>query len=205
LQVDDGEDPTLLVAPGLLREGFSYSLQNYYRGDFPDWQLGPPMLKWCGHSRRARGMQFNTEVADKLRNLGWQVEPEIKITKILRQPLERDYGDIDVFAWDASKSRILVIECKDVQYRKTAGEIAEQLSDFRGGIMTNGKPDLLRKHLERMEVMRRFADIVCTYTQMPMATHIESHLVFKNSVPMQFVSSHADSVRISLFDDLQSL
>jgi hypothetical protein len=205
LQVDDGEDPTLLVAPGLLREGFSYSLQNYYRGDFPDWQLGAPMSKWCGHSRSARGAEFNAEVAEKLRSLGWKVEPEIKLTKILRQALQRDYGDIDVFAWDATRNRILVIECKAVQYRKTAGEIAEQLSDFRGEIMPNGKPDLLRKHLDRMEVMQRYADTVCSFTQMPKATLIESHLVFKNPVPMQFVSSRADSVRISLFDDLQSL
>ena len=163
------------------------------------------MLKWCGHSRRARGMEFNTEVADKLRNLGWQVEPEIKLTKILRLPLERDYGDIDVFAWDVSRNRILVIECKAVQYRKTAGEIAEQLSDFRGEMMPNGKPDLLRRHLERMEVMQRYAGAVYTFTQMPMKPSIESHLVFKNPVPMQFVSNRAGNVRISLFDDLQNL
>ncbi len=205
LQVGDDEDPTLLVAPGLLREGFSYSLQNYHRGDYPDWQLGPAMLAWFGRSRHKRGLEFNAEVADALRTLGWQVESEIKLTKVLRRALDRDYGDIDVLAWDATRNRVLIIECKNVQYRKTAGEIAEQLSDFRGEMMPNGKPDLLRKHLDRVELMKLHAVAACSYMQMTANPRIESHLIFKNPVPMQFVSSHAGQVRISLFDDLHNL
>jgi hypothetical protein len=205
LQVDDDPDPTLVMAPGLLREAFGYTLQNYYRGDYPDWQLGPAMLAWFGRSRHKRGMEFNAEVAVALRALGWQVEPEIKLTKVLRRALDRDYGDIDVLAWDPARNRILVIECKDVQYRKTPGEVAEQLSDFRGEMLPNGKPDLLRKHLDRVAVLKQHGPAACAYLQMPPNARIESHLVFKNPVPMQFVASREGQVKISLLDDLMNI
>lgn len=55
--------------------------------------------------------------------LGWQVAPEIKLTKILRMPLDRDYGDVDVLAWSPTKGRVLIIECKDLQFKKTYGKL----------------------------------------------------------------------------------
>lgn len=205
LQVDDDDDPSVLVCPGLVREAFSYTVSNYFRGDYPDWQLGSPMLAWRGRSRGQRGLAFNTEVATALSALGWQVEPEIKLTKLLRRALDRNYGDIDVLAWDPARSRILIIECKDVQYKKTPGEIAEQLSDFRGEIRSNGRPDLLRKHLDRVAVVREHAESVCAFLGMPAVASMESHLVFRNPVPMQFVETRAERVRVSLFDGLAQL
>jgi hypothetical protein len=62
---------------------------------------------------------------------------------------------VHVLAWNKSTGRVLAIECKDLQYRKTPGEIAEQLSDFRGEVDARGKRDYLRKHLDRMELIDR--------------------------------------------------
>lgn len=205
LQVDEQSDPLVVVCPGLAREAFGYTLSNYYRGDYPDWQLGAPMLAWRGRSRAKLGLEFNAQVAAALKEVGWQVEPEIKLTKLLRQALDRNYGDIDVLAWDPAKGRILIIECKDVQYKKTPGEIAEQLSDFRGEMMGNGKPDLLKKHLDRVAVVQERASDACRFLGMPPGSRIESHLVFKNPVPMQFVQSRAGQVRISLYAGLAGL
>lgn len=205
LQVDDDQDPMILVCPGLMREAFVYTISNYYRGDYPDWQLGAAMLAWRGRSRAKRGLEFNAQVAAAMKKLGWHAECEIKVTKLLRQALDRNYGDIDVLAWDPAKGRILLIECKDVQYKKTPGEIAEQLSDFRGELMNNNKPDLLRKHLDRVAVVQGHADEACRYLNMPQGSPIESHLVFKNPVPMQFVESRAGQVHISLLSDLARL
>lgn len=195
----------VLVCPGLAREAFGYTLSNYYRGDYPDWQLGAAMLAWRGRSRAKLGLEFNAQVGAALKNLGWEVECEIKLTKLLRQALDRNYGDIDVLAWNPAKGRILIIECKDVQYKKTPGEIAEQLSDFRGEMMGNGKPDLLKKHLDRVAVIQERASDACKFLGMPLGSRIESHLVFKNPVPMQFVQSRAGQVHISLFAGLADL
>jgi hypothetical protein len=39
LQLEDGDDPELLVTPGILRDAISYMTRNYHRGDFPLRQL----------------------------------------------------------------------------------------------------------------------------------------------------------------------
>lgn len=81
------------------------------------------------------------------------------------------------------------MECKDVQYRKTFGEVGEQLADFRGETRANGKGDHLRLHLDRVEVARQAIDEVADSLKLP-NPRIESHLVFRNPVPMAFALDH---------------
>ena len=206
LQMNSEADPMILVAPGMVRESFGYLVSNYHDGNFPDWQLGPAMRTFVGHGRRKRGNEFNVAVTERLKQLGWQVEHGIELTKLLRKNLGRDWGDIDVFAWNSTSQRILIIECKDVHFRKTYGEIAEQLSDFRGEVKSNGKPDMLKKHLDRVDQMRENISAVRDFVQMPDASTVESHLVFKNPVPMQYaVQSIEKQVHVSLFDALDQI
>ena len=206
LQIDDGDDPMIIVAPGLLRDAFMYMIGNYHRGDFPARQLRSGMRSWAGTTRDKVGHEFNLTVAARLKELGWQAEPEVKITRLLKQGFDRDYGDVDVIAWNPETGRVLIIECKDVQYRKTYGEIAEQLADFRGGIGPNGKRDNLRKHLDRVELASMHLSAVAQFVAMPSVTNLESHLVFKNPVPMQFALKHmAQQVVVTIFDGLDKL
>jgi hypothetical protein len=135
LQLNAADDPSYIIAPGMIRDGFVSVVSNYYSGSYADRHLGPAMRKYAGYARERDGMAFNAKVAEKLTELGWQTAPEIRLTKILSQALDRDYGDVDVLAWDANLGRVLIIECKDLQFKKTYGEIAEQLNDFRGGRM----------------------------------------------------------------------
>src|SRR3954465_4610363 len=102
------------------------------------------------------GEEFSSEVAARLRELGWKVEKtKLRVTELLGKKFDKDYGDIDVLACNESTGRVLLIECKDVQHRKTDGEIAEQLLDFRGELGADGKPDLLLKHLNRVELISK--------------------------------------------------
>ncbi|WP_172152450.1 zinc chelation protein SecC [Pseudomonas tumuqii] len=206
LQLSSDEDPDILIAPGLLREGFAYTVGNYFYGSYPDRHLGPAMRKYAGHARQREGMGFNLEVAQKMGGLGWETQTEVTLTKILRKALDRNYGDVDVLAWDPVTHRILVMECKDLQFRKTHGEIAEQLTDFAGEVKPNGKPDLLRKHLDRVEVLRAHQVEVCNFLGVDSSSRIESHLVFRNPVPMQHVAGrHKDECTLLTFADLESL
>jgi hypothetical protein len=206
IQINDTDDPTIIVAPGLLRDAFAYMLRNYYRGDFPLWQLTPLMRSWAGASRDKYGREFSNAVATRLHELGWKAETEVKITKLLRRGFDRDYGDVDVLAWNAESGRVLIIECKDVQYRKTFGEIAEQLSDFRGELGRDGKPDLLLRHLNRVELITKHVPELQRYVGLDREVRIESHLVFKNPVPMQFAWRRmAERVSLNLFDDLNAI
>ena len=163
------------------------------------------MKAWAGTAANRRGSEFANEVAARLVELGWKAVPEINVSKILNKALERDYGDIDVLAWDARSQRVLLIECKDLHFHKTAGELAEQLGDFRGE-MHDGKRDLLRKHLDRCEVLIKHADAVAAHVGLTATPQIEGWIVFSNPVPMllawdEFVSQ----VRVTTLAGLDSL
>lgn len=186
IQLSIDTDPEILVAPSLLREGFVYTFENYYAGSYADQHLGFPMKKYAGYARHRDGMQFNTEIVQLMGDLGWKTHAEIAITKIVGKELDRNYGDVDVLAWDKESQRVLVMECKDLQFRKTFGEIAEQLMDFAGVVKPNGKPDLLRKHLDRIAVLQTHRVELARFLGLDSECRIESHLVFSNPVPMQF-------------------
>ena len=206
IQLDDGANHSFVVAPGLLRDSFNYQVGNFLRGDFPEQQLSPKMRSWKSVTEGARGSIFSLAVAERMIELGWQAEPEVKVTKLLQRGFDRDYGDVDVLAWNPSTGRVLVIECKDVQYRLTDGEIAEQLSDFRGETDANGKRDYLRRHLDRIDVISENLSAVARYVKMDGLAQVESHLLFKNPVPMQFALEHmARQVTVSVFDELYGL
>ncbi|SDC37274.1 hypothetical protein SAMN05428966_101660 [Massilia sp. PDC64] len=206
LQLTDEVDPLVIFAPGMLREGVTYMFRNYYEGSYPDTHLGPAMRRYAGIARERDGMQFNKKVVDRMEALGWQAQPEVAVTKILRRAFPRNFGDVDVLAWDVDSGRVLVMECKDLQFKKTYGEIGEQLNDFRGEVSASGKRDLLRKHLDRVELLCSHQAEVKKYLGISGDIKIESHLVFSNPVPMQFASGTiSQSAELHIFDDLDRL
>ena len=139
-------------------------------------------------------------------SLGWQVEQEVRLTKLIRRALDRDYGDVDVLAWRSDSSRVMAMECKDLHYHKTIGEVAEQLSDFRGQIRRDGKPDHLKKHLDRVDMLNCHKTELARTLGLSGDIQVEGHLVFKNFVPMRFAWDHMkDIIRLSLFDELDNL
>ncbi len=187
IQLDSCEDPKIMVAPAIVRDGFYILLRSYHSGETPDWQVSSrAMRKWLGHTNNVTRTAFNSAVSDKLRGLGWKSDSDYRITRLLGFPLDRDYGDVDALAWDPESGRVLAIECKDLHFHKTLGEVAEQLSDFQGGIKADGKRDLLRKHLDRLSVMEQHKVVIAKRLRLRGEIQIEGYVVFKNPVPMEF-------------------
>jgi hypothetical protein len=204
VQFDDALDPTIMVAPGLLRDGLIYAIGNHHRGDFPQWQLMPKMRSWRGKSAGKRE-EFNTTVAERLKELGWLARPNVNMSAILGSAF-KPYGDIDVLAWKATGDRVLLMECKDLKFSKTLGEISEQLGDFRGELHANGKPDDLLRHLNRVDAIRSHPSELARYLGLDFAPAPEGHVVFRNPVPMQFVWERLKPrVGLHLFDTLNRL
>ncbi|TQV83607.1 hypothetical protein [Denitrobaculum tricleocarpae] len=207
--LSDDPDPLLLVAPGLIRDAFSYTVSSYYDADFADYQIqSKEMKKWTGRSRASREI-FNKEVADRLRKLGWQTEHDLQVTKLLEKGDDpkfgdvKRFGDIDVLAWSSENRRVLIMECKDVQYKKTPGEIAEQLSKFRGELNELGKPDLLRRHIDRVSICSAHLAEIAKFTNIK-NPELEGHLVFRNPVPMQYANEKISAkTSLNVFSDLE--
>jgi hypothetical protein len=207
IQIDSAEDPTLAFAPGLVGDSVRAVVDRFESGEIPPSQATSlAMQKWIGHANNVQRIEFNSSVAARMEELGWRVQKEVKLTGLLGQPLDRNYGDIDVLAWRPEVGRVLAIECKDVQYNKTLGEVAEQLADFRGEIRPDGKPDHLKRHLDRLHVMNVHGAKVAQKLKLTSPMSLEGHLVFRNPVPMQFAwQSMASKVCLSLFSELHRL
>jgi hypothetical protein len=133
ISLSNETDPQIVVAPGLVREAFQIMTHWFYRGQIPDRQArSAQMRSWLGRANNVQRSRFNHTVADRMKELGWEVQAEVTLTKILGRSLDRNYGDVDVLAWNIASGRILAIECKDLHFLKMIGEVAEQISDFRG-------------------------------------------------------------------------
>ena len=138
--------------------------------------------------------------------LGWKVTPEVTLTKIFNSNLDRNYGDVDVLAWDPGSRRVLVMECKDLQFKKSYSEIAEQLMDYAGEVLPNGKRDSLRKHLDRVDLMLAQQRKVAKFLKLGDDCSIESHLVFSNAVPMLYAEgSISTRCELHIYDELERL
>jgi hypothetical protein len=207
IQIDTADDPTIVVAPGVVREAFAVMVSWFHCGEInPQRTRSREMRRWLGHANHVQRLAFNSEVASRMRELDWQVEQGIKLTKLLGRSFDRDYGDIDVLAWRPASGRVLIMECKDLQFQKTMGDIAEQLADFRGEVEADGKPDNLKRHLDRLEILAGFKSAISKALKLESPIQLEGHLVFKNPVPMRFAwENMASRIRLSLYAELNRL
>ncbi|MDX2181550.1 MAG: hypothetical protein SFV18_18290 [Bryobacteraceae bacterium] len=198
------ENPLLLISPGVIREGLFTTLVWHYEGNIRSEDArSREMAQWIGHTNRERGAKFTAEVALALEKAGWSVITEITITKLLGEPWDK-LGDVDVLAH--REGRVLVVECKDVHYKKTLGEVSEQLADFLGENRADGSPDLLKRHLDRIDILRCNPAKVGRAIGLDTQITIEGHLIFRNPVPMTFASQRMEPrVRISILDDIGNI
>jgi hypothetical protein len=204
LQLSPGDTSDIAFAPGLARQAFAFTIGAYYKAEIPQLQAkSAAMRSWLGSRNHRHRLAFNTAVADRMHELGWRMKPEMTVPELIGGGLDRNYGDVDVVAWNPDSGRVLLIECKDLQYHRAMGEVAEQLHDFRGEILEDGKPDLLKKHLDRIAKVRSAPEAVAKTLKIRVPITIEGHIVFKNPLPMRFVAEQlASRIKVSLFDEL---
>ena len=207
IAIDNESDPTIVVAPALVGDALFSQMRSFHSGEVPSWQIrSGEMRKWIGRANHLHRTAFNAKAAERMRELGWQAEAEVKVTKIFGKSLDRDYGDVDVLAWNPQSGRVLAMECKDLQFNKTMGEVAEQLADFRGLIGTDGKRDALRRHADRVGILAAHPVEVAKALRLAAPAEIEGHLVFKNPVPMRFAWKPMTTIiKLSLFSELDQL
>jgi hypothetical protein len=185
-------DENLILAPSLIRKGFAYIIRNSFDASFGDDLFrSKQMKKWIGHKRNIVGHEFNKEAALKFIENGWLAEPDVLVSKILNKKLNFNYGDVDVVAWNKSSGIICLVECKDLDFAKTPGEIARQAYEFRGVNRPNGKPDRLKKHLNRVKVLTENVNILRKFLKINEAVPIEIRTIvlFSQVVPMEYMKS----------------
>lgn len=199
-------DHNYLLSPSIIRKGIRYLCVNCYDANFDKKQfISPKMISWIGQKNNESGHAFNQSVSNQLTELGWETRSDIELPEILNKKLTRQYGDIDVLAWNKEAKRILAIECKDLQMAKTHGEISRQIQEFRG-VCIDGKPDRFKKHLNRLECLTQNYEDLLKFIDGSEDFELECHLVFSKVVPMCYSDFPAlKNIKITIWDNLQEI
>ena len=184
LMINNREDPILLIAPNALRRGYIYVLDGAYTGSFEQIFFNSKEMKNTWWGKASEGHTHNASVAKELIEKGWNVRQNIGLPEMFNRKMDRDYGDVDILAWRHRYRDVLIIECKDLSQARNYSEIAELLSDYQG-IITKGKPDKLKKHLNRVELIKTNLKQVQNFTELN-DLNIVSCLVCSEVVPMQY-------------------
>lgn len=215
IQLDDSGDPEMLIAPGFIRESLAHVVRCDHEGTGHRASYKTnEMSQWSNRQNKHRGANFVQRVWSTIKECdGWKVAKiEMEVKEILGTKSDpefgdlKQFGDVDVLAWNEAARRILVVECKYLYFKKTPGEIAEQLSDYRGQMKSNGKPDDLKKHLNRLEILRARQSTLCKKLGVDSEFVVEGWIVFKNPVPMLYAwHEFAEKIKVATFDDLEAV
>ena len=89
----------------------------------------------------------------------------------------------------------------------TLGEVARQLSEFRGVKSSKGKKDRLYKHLVRLQELQTDIEGLAKFTNMDKSLNLKAYVVFSNIVPMTFNEKrlHKNKIEFLTFQQLDSL
>lgn len=202
LKLDSPAESDVIIIPGMIRDAFRILVSNFYHGQYDLSALrSREMRDWREHIVATEAADFEERVVKRLQELGWQAKRGETFSRILGRKLTSDPGDIDVLAWRPD-GRVMLLECKDLQFAKTSSEIAKQLYKFRGETDAKGRPDLLLKHLNRIELARQNACAFQSHLKLD-DVQIEGALIFARTVPMTFAAERiGHAVKLLDYDSL---
>ena len=201
LQLTSDCNPLLIIAPYSLRLGFAYVLDGTKSGRLEQSFFRTKRMRDEYWGKASEGHTFASDVAQEFRKSKWCVRTNVGLPEVLNQKLDRNFGDIDVMAWKPDGKELLVIECKDLSPSLNYSEIAAQLSEYQGADV-GGRPDKLKRHLSRVEMIMAGAAEVRKFTKQS-EVDVVSWMVCSRRVPMQYAEIEAFSVtRIGTLGDV---
>lgn len=203
LRLESPAELDVVIVPGMIRDAFGVLIYNFYHGQYDLSSIASKEMRgWREHIVAKEAEEFEERVVTRLQSLGWQARLRVTFPQVLGRKLPEDPGDIDVLAWHPD-GRVMLLECKDLQFAKTSSEIAKQLYKFRGKTDEKGRPDLLGKHLRRMDLARENAAAFQSYLRLS-SVHVDGALVFAHTVPMNFAAERiGHAVTLLTYDQLE--
>jgi hypothetical protein len=201
VQLDDSEDPEILVFPSHLDRTIRRLLQ-LADGHLPAEMFDTPAARqWIGRIVDERGHAFNTTVKVKLQELGFTSESDVLMSRL---GADKALGDIDVLAWSTATGDVWAIECKRLFLDRTVGEIGERLADYTTPGRRNNKRTPIQKHLDRLAYLNANPTLVANFVGIDAGRlNLKSALVTDGIVPMQF-TDHMTNL-VSLVCDYRGL
>ena len=203
VQLNEGHDPYVLIAPALIDRSVEY-LYGTYPGRLPeDLFQSEAMKSWIGTAVNKDGHAFNHTVTARFKNLGFHARADVNMTELDGTQV---MGDVDVLAWDKDTGIVYATECKRLLFARTVAEIGERLQEYTSIAAPGEDRTPIQKHLDRIAFLRTALPAISKTTGIPADEIVlRSALVTDYLVPMQFLEDTAKLVDvvtdISLLDE----
>jgi hypothetical protein len=180
LGVEDSS--SVYFAPGQIRASVGLLLSRVIEGELAPESFHSALMKsWIGRATQERGVAFEREVGDEMKELGFETRVARPMTEF---GADESFGDLDVTAWTQDCRRLYLIEAKSLRIAKTVSEIGEQLREFKGQ-----EKDRLAKHIRRCDWVKTNLGKFAKAAKMKSSpVEIVPMLVTSTLVPMQFVT-----------------
>jgi len=193
LAISQDTDPFLTVGPAVVERALLHNISGALDGSLQDrFWMSRAMRSYVGRAANLAGMAFNDQVAADLCALGLNAQASVAPWACLNHqatPIVKLLGDIDVLAISDDGQHAWVIEAKDIKLCRTLGETARRLSDYRGLKRSNGKPDNLLRHLDRVAYVRAHASDLAKRLKLSVTPEVHGLVVVDMPQPMVFVKS----------------
>lgn len=194
LAIDPEADPMLAVAPAVVERAAVHNLSGAFDGSLQNrfWS-SKAMRSHVGRASNAAGNAFNVRVAETIASLGLDAAPGVAPWAAVHQkatPEMKLLGDIDVLAFSQDRLHVWVIEAKDIRLCRTLAETARRLSEYRGVLRHDNKPDNLMRHLRRAAHIREHAEALARRYKLPTVPVVHGLVVVDSPQPMAFVETN---------------
>ncbi len=182
-------DPRVVVGPARLERTYLHNVSGAMTGSLQnEFWTSTEMRGFSSKAGAETGLAFNQEVADALKALQLRAWPSAKPSWCLNERATdalKALGDIDVLAVSADGQHVWVVEAKDLKLCRTLGEAARRLSEYRGKLSPDGKPDKLLRHLRRVEYLRTRAAALCGRLDLTGVPKVSGVVVVHAPQPME--------------------
>lgn len=190
--IDDDEDPLLLIAPGMVERSVLHNLSGALTGGLQnEFWSSQEMRTFASRRGDETGLAFNDNLARELTGMGLEAHASAKLTWCLNHQGTdhvKRLGDVDVLVFSPGRTRVWVIEAKDLKMCRTLGETARRLSEYQGRPRSNGKPDNLMKHLTRVDYIRTHVSDLQKRFGLSTAPSVSGMIVVGSPQPMEMIT-----------------
>ncbi len=152
-----------------------------------------------------KGEDFNEDVREYLKeNISLKVwDWEVKISTDGNLTADKNYGDIDVMAYDANRKILFAIECKNTEKARNIREMKTELGKYFG-LPGEKKKGYIQKHIDRDRWLKDNYDQVKNYVDKDNDFEIKSIIMTSEVIPLSYISKLHLELPILAFSQLKS-
>lgn len=157
-----------------------------------------------GHYSEEKGAEFNEQVRNYLRSHTklMVIDYDVQIDSRHFASADRNYGDIDVLAFDRDSGVLYNIECKDTVMAKNIYQMYLEIRKYLGLNEDEMKDALIWKHYHRHEWLSEHKREMANYLKVVEVKDVKSIVVTSTVLPVTYLKGNESPLPIVSYRDM---